>query len=180
MQWSVIIFIKRIIIWSSIFSAEQPALAQLLFLILKKEYMANKLTAKMEATINAPVSKVWRAFTDPAMIKQYMFGTDTVTDWKKGSIISYSGVWNGKEYHDKGTIVDIVPEQRLHTTFFSSMSGKEDKPENYANVIYEVRPGGGNSIVTITQDNIATEAELEHMKQNWGVVLEGMKKLLEK
>ncbi len=141
--------------------------------------MAN-LTATVSRTIHAPASKVWQALTDPAQIKEYLFGTDTVSDWKKGSSITYSGVWEGKSYQDKGTIINIVPEKLLHTTYFSSMSGKEDKPENYANVIYELKPVNGDTLITLKQDNIADDAQLKHMEQNWGMVLDGMKKLLEK
>jgi uncharacterized protein YndB with AHSA1/START domain len=114
------------------------------------------------------------------MIKEYLFGTNTVSDWKKGSSITYSGEWEGKQYEDKGEIIDIVPEKLLHTTYFSGMSGKEYKPENYANVIYEVTPQNGSTTVTISQDNIDDEKGVEHMKKNWGMVLDGMKKLLEK
>ena len=142
--------------------------------------MADTLVSRSSITINAPISKVWQALTDPAMIKEYLFGTNTITDWKKGSPISYEGEWEGKKYKDKGTIIDIVPQKLLHTTYWSSMSGKEDKPENYNNVIYELEPRNETTIVTISQDNIENEAQLEHMKQNWGTVLESMKKLLEK
>ena len=117
--------------------------------------MTNKLSATAGIEINAPVSKVWQAFTDPAMIKEYLFGTTAVSDWKKGSSVTYKGECQSKTYEDKGTIVDIIPSKLLHTTYWSSMSGKEDKPENYNNVIYEVKPDGDKSIVTIVQDGIA-------------------------
>lgn len=130
--------------------------------------------------INAPVAKVWSALTDPAQIKEYLFGTDTETDWKKGSPITYTGVWEGKPYKDKGVIVDIVPEKMLHTTYWSGMSGKEDKPENYANVIYRVEPRGEGTFVTISQDNIADAAQQQHMIENWGMVLGNMKQLQER
>ena len=142
--------------------------------------MANKLTAKITVTLNAPTSRVWHAITDPSEIKEYMFGTNTRSDWEKGSTITYSGEWQGKPYEDKGIIVEIVPEKLLHTTYFSYMSGKEDKPENYANVIYELRPEGDHTIFTLTQDNIDNEQQLEHMNQNWGMVLDGLKKLVER
>jgi uncharacterized protein YndB with AHSA1/START domain len=141
--------------------------------------MANKLTAKASININVPVSKVWKALTDPALIKEYLFGTNTTSDWTKGSSITYSGEWEGKSYVDKGLIIDIVPEKLLHTTYYSGMSGKEDKPENYANVIYKVSPDDGHSVITITQDNIDDEKQQQHMVENWGKVLESMKKLLE-
>jgi uncharacterized protein YndB with AHSA1/START domain len=139
----------------------------------------NKLSVLVKQEINAPLSKVWQALTDPAQIKQYLFGTNASSDWKKGSSITYSGEWNGKAYTDKGTIIEIIPDRLLHTTYFSGMSGKEDKPENYANVIYRVEPHGTGTIVSIEQDNIDNEEGQEHMKQNWGMVLDSMKKLLE-
>lgn len=141
--------------------------------------MAENLKVHSGVTIQAPVSLVWQALTDPALIKQYLFGTDTVSDWKKGSLITWSGEYEGKTYQDKGTIIDIVPEKLLHTTHYSPMTGKEDKPENYHHVVYEVSPENGNTKVTITQDNVTNEKELEHMQKNWNMILEGMKKFLE-
>ncbi|MBA3647099.1 MAG: SRPBCC domain-containing protein [Chitinophagales bacterium] len=142
--------------------------------------MVTNLIAKTSRTINASTNKVWQALTDPALIKQYLFGTDTTSDWKKGSSITYSGIWKDKPYTDKGRIVDIVPEKLLHTTYLSGMSGKEDKPENYANVIYEIESKNEGTFITISQDNIDNEDQLKHMQENWTMVLDGMKKLLEK
>ena len=141
--------------------------------------MGDKLQVHIRKEIHAPVSKVWQALTDPALIKQYLFNTNTVTDWKKGSDITWSGVHEGKSYQDKGTIVDIIPERKLHTTHYSPLSGKEDKQENYHNVIYELETGGEQTIITLTQDNVTNEKELEHVHGNWDMILEGMKKLLE-
>jgi uncharacterized protein YndB with AHSA1/START domain len=142
--------------------------------------MKNKFTAATTVAINAPVASVWQALTDPALIKQYLFGTDTHTDWKKGSSITYTGEWKGKQYEDKGVIIDIIPEKRLHTTYFSGMSGKEDKPENYNNVIYELKPAAnGVTEISITQDNIETEEQVAQSQQNWTTVLNNMKNLLE-
>jgi uncharacterized protein YndB with AHSA1/START domain len=142
--------------------------------------MADKLVAKSSIVINAAVSKVWKALIDPAQIREYLFGTNAISDWKKGSPLTYEGEWQGKKYKDKGTIIDIIPEKLLHTTYWSSIGGKEDKPENYNNVIYELQPRGESTMVTISQDNIADEAGLKHMEENWGIVLNNMKKLLEK
>ncbi len=49
--------------------------------------MKLNLLAKASITINAPVSKVWDALITPEAIKHYMFGSDTVSDWKEGSPI---------------------------------------------------------------------------------------------
>ena len=58
--------------------------------------MNNEFISEASTTINAPVSKVWDALTKPDLIKQYLFGTEVITDWKVGSPITYKGVWQGK------------------------------------------------------------------------------------
>lgn len=141
--------------------------------------MTNNLIAKVSVIINAPVSKVWEVLTDPAQAKQWLSGEKDSSDWKKGNPIAYTGVWEGRTEDDKGIIVGIVPEKLLHTAYFSFLSGQEDKPENYANVIYEVSPENGRTLMTITQDHIETEGDLQHMEQAWGTVLAGMKNRIE-
>ena len=137
------------------------------------------LTLKVSTIIATDTSKVWDALTNPAIIKQYMFGTDTTSDWKVGSRITYKGVWQGKEYEDGGTIIEIEPEKKLISTYWSSMSGTEDKPENYATVGYYLEPTENGTKLTITQDNIKTEEAKEHSTSNWNMVLDTMKKILE-
>ena len=136
----------------------------------------------IEKTIDlkAPVSRVWKALTDPEQIRQYLFGTNAKSDWKVGSPITYSGEWEGKQYEDKGTIIEIRPNEYLHTTYFSHMSGREDIPENYANVLYRIIPSGNDTILTIVQDNNADERSRDHSEGNWNMVLGNLKELVEK
>lgn len=141
--------------------------------------MAEKLTARIKKQINVPVEKVWAALTTPEQIKEYMFGTHTESTWEKGDSITYTGEWEGKQYKDGGTIADIIPNKLLHTTYFSSMSGLEDKPENYSNVIYELEDHNGITVLTVTQDNIDGEERKQHSEQNWDVILDSLKNLLE-
>jgi len=141
--------------------------------------MNNKFTAKATSTINAPTSKVWDALTKPDLIKQYLFGTEVNTDWQVGSPITYKGVWEGKPYEDKGEILKIEPEKLLVSTFWSSLEGLPDVPENYKTVHYELSPENGGTKLTITQDNNTTQEEADHSEQNWKTVLDGMNKLLE-
>jgi uncharacterized protein YndB with AHSA1/START domain len=131
-------------------------------------------------TINASAPRIWKALTDPAEIKQYMFGTNTETTWEKGSTITYSGEYKGKAYEDKGTVIDIVPNKLLHTTHYSPLSGKPDVPENYAHVTYELEEQGNQTIFKLTQDHIENEEERTHMEQNWTMVLDGLQNVVEK
>jgi uncharacterized protein YndB with AHSA1/START domain len=141
--------------------------------------MNNKFTATATTTIHAPVSKVWQALVNPEIIKQYLFNTDVLSDWKVGSPITYKGEWEGKAFEDKGKILEIEPEKTLKSTHWSPLSGVPDIPENYHTVTYTLSDQGGRTELTITQDNNATEEEKAHSEKNWQTVLQGMKELLE-
>ena len=141
--------------------------------------MKENLRVETEIAIDAPASAVWKAVTDPAEIKQYFFGTDVHTDWKVGSPIEYTGVYNGVAYHDKGIIKQNIPEKILQSTYWSSMSGKEDKPENYQDITYELMPRNGGTTLKVTQLNVRSQKEQEHSTANWKMVLEALKKFVE-
>ncbi|HUD19278.1 MAG TPA: SRPBCC family protein [Patescibacteria group bacterium] len=141
--------------------------------------MQNTFVATSSITIKAPVARVWDALTNPEMIAKYLFGTKTETDWKVGSPITYTGAWEGKTYQDKGMVLANVPEKLLKSTYWSSMSGKPDKPENYQIVTYTLVPNGSETTLTVTQEQITSEADRDHSEDNWNVVLTTMKKLLE-
>ena len=141
--------------------------------------MNDKFTAKSKITINAPASKVWEALTRPELIKQYMFGSDVISDWKVGSPIIYRGEWQGKPFEDKGKILQMEPGRSLVSTHWSPLSGVADSPENYHTVSYHLSEKDGQTEVTLTQDNNANEEEKVHSEQNWKQALDGLKKLVE-
>jgi uncharacterized protein YndB with AHSA1/START domain len=143
--------------------------------------MAKGFEAIATVTINAPRARVWDALTNPAKVKQYLHGTNLSTDWKVGSSISWKGEWKGKSYEDKGAVLEVEPEMLLKNTHWSPMGGSEDKPENYHTVTYELAEQGGKTILTLTQDNNATQEEADKMaRDNWGPVLAGLKETAER
>jgi uncharacterized protein YndB with AHSA1/START domain len=143
--------------------------------------MSENFTAKSEIVINAPPSKVWEALTDPTIVKQWLFGTDmSVSGWEVGGQVRYTGVWEGKTYEDKGEILEIEPSKKLVSTYFSGLSGKEDKPENYQKVSYELVPQVDATKLVITQEGNETEESAKHSEGNWNMVLESLKKIVEK
>ncbi len=141
--------------------------------------MTQTLTARAAITIRADAARVWSALTDPAQISKYLFGTETVTDWKVGSPIIFRGEWQGTRYEDKGEILRFVPGRALEYTYWSSMSGKKDRPENYSRVKFNLSRASGGTRLAVTQDNAGDEKSRDHSEQNWRSVLETMKKLIE-
>lgn len=142
--------------------------------------MKNSFTAKSTIEINAPASKVWEALVNPKLIKQYLFDTEVTTDWKVGSPITYKGLWEGKPFEDKGTILEIEPQALLVSTYWSAFSGLPDSPEYYQTVRYELDPmSSTRTVMTVTQDNIQSEQDVPRFEQNWNMTLAAIKKVVE-
>lgn len=142
--------------------------------------MKSDIKAHVKVRIDAPVTKVWGALTQPEIVKQYFFGTDMHTDWKEGGAIRFTGEHEGRQYEDKGTILTVVPNQLIRFTYWSSLSGIEDKPENYVNVTYELEGDGESTTLEVTQENIPDEKTKKHSEEQWKKVLNSLKDLLEK
>lgn len=135
--------------------------------------------ATAEIDISASPAQVWAALTDPEQIRKFMFDAQVRTDWQPGSPIVWQGVYEGKEYEDKGEILAIEPERLLKVSHFSPLSGQPDLPENYHTLTYELDDRDGSTHVSLSQDNNASEAEAEHSKGMWTMLLDGLKKTVE-
>jgi uncharacterized protein YndB with AHSA1/START domain len=138
------------------------------------------LSLSSSTTIDAPVDEVWRALTEPALIKEWFFGVDTETDWTPGSPIVHRGEWQGTPYEDKGEIVRIDPPKLLVHTHWSDVSGTPDSPEHYQEVSWALDRRNGGTQLTVTERNLPSEEAKAVSEQSWGTVLDNLKGLLER
>jgi uncharacterized protein YndB with AHSA1/START domain len=135
--------------------------------------------ATAEADINATPVRVWQALTDPEQIRRYMFGSQVETDWQPGHPIVWRGEYQGRRFEDRGRVLEVHPLRRLKVTHFSPLSGKPDLPANYHTVTYDLELRDGHTHVSLSQDNNADEAEVEHSTANWQQMLDGLKAMVE-
>ncbi|MGC4038798.1 MAG: SRPBCC domain-containing protein [Chitinophagaceae bacterium] len=142
--------------------------------------MEKNLTAKASVDIEATAEQVWEGLINPEMIKEYMMGADVKSDWEKGSKITWKGEIKGKKYEDKGKILEIEPQKKLKYSHFSPLSGAEDKPDNYHTVTINVSGQNRHTTVTLSQDKNKTEQSKEESQKNWEMMLNGLKKVVEK
>jgi len=142
--------------------------------------MAKGFVAKASISVNASVARVWESLVNPGVIKQYMFGTDVVSDWQEGGSIVWRGEWQGKKYEDKGVILHLKPMRLIQYSHFSPLSGLPDRPENYHSVTIVLSEKGDSTLISLSQDNNNTEEAKKHSEQNWALMLESLKELLEK
>jgi uncharacterized protein YndB with AHSA1/START domain len=148
--------------------------------------MSHPLIVKSTIRIHAQAEKVWKALTDPAETKKYMFGCEALSDWKEGSPLIWKGNFNGVELVAvKGAILKIQPGKSLVYTAIDPNSPIPDLPENYLTVSYDLEEEDGQILLTATQGDYSTVADGEKRYQHtvdgggWDPILAEVKKLVE-
>lgn len=77
----------------------------------------SKLSIEKSVEINAPISQVWRVFTDPVLTRQ--MGGEYVSDWEVGSLLRWKGL-DGKILTN-GTIMKLKAKKLLQHTLLNSV-----------------------------------------------------------
>ena len=146
------------------------------------------LIIENQIEINSAASEVWDALVNPEKTKVYMFGCETVSDWKPGSTLLWRGSHEGKEMiFVKGTIVEIQPGKHLKYTTIDPNSTIDDVAKNYLWVTYDLEESGGRTKLTVRQGDYSIVAEGERRYKEsynngdgWNPILVQIKKLVEK
>jgi len=141
--------------------------------------MDTSLEVEDSILIHASPTKIWKALTDPSLIKEYLFGTETITDWKVGSDLTFQGEWEGQSYKDKGHILECTPEKILSYDYWSGFSGMEDLPENYSTITYTLEEAGEDVRLRVSQKGFATKENQEHSEKGWSQVLAKIQEIAE-
>lgn len=142
--------------------------------------MVQERIIRKEVSLKAPVERVWNALVSPEIIKEYLYGTTVISDWREGSTIRFTGVWEGTPYEDKGTILLFREQEVFEYSYWSSFSGIEDVPANYAIVKFELQKTGVHTRLVLTQRNSPTPQMQEHSDKGWEEILQHLIKIVEK
>ncbi len=138
-------------------------------------------------SINANALQVWDALVNPSKTKIYMFGCETVSDWKPGSELLWKGSYEGKEMvFVKGNVVSIEPNKKLIYTVFDPNGTLADLPENYLTVTYDLKEENNQTVLTVSQGDYTKVGEGEkryaesyNEGEGWNPILEAIKKMVE-
>ncbi len=134
--------------------------------------MKHDLVVAKSVDIHASPSKVWEALTNPAIIKEYLYGTEAITDWKVGSEVIFQGEYQGQKYRDKGLVVENDLNRLLSYRYWTAFSGLEDKPENYSLTTYTLTPKSDDvTTLTWTQKGFANEEGYKHSESGMDAFL---------
>lgn len=110
--------------------------------------------------IEASPEKVWEILTAPDQTKKYMFGCETVSDWKVGSPLLWQAFYEGKDtVFVKGFVLEINPPVKLEYSVIDPLGTIPDLPENYLNVTYALEGAGEKTVLTVSQGDFSTVAD---------------------
>lgn len=129
--------------------------------------------------LNAPVEKVWNVLTKPELVKQWQYGSDLITDWKTGNEIRFRNEWEGQIFEQWGTILEVVPNQKIKYSLFFPRPELEDKPENYFIMSYVLSKENQKTKLEIIQEDNRPGAVQEEPQGEENPILQGLKAIIE-
>jgi uncharacterized protein YndB with AHSA1/START domain len=147
---------------------------------LKKAIEEDAMEKVYEIYIKTTPERLWEAITNPALRAKYSFGVAVHSEWTPGS-----------RYHARTTDVTVAPgmdisegenlevdpPRRLVQTFRALWSDAV-KTQGYSRVTWEIEPVGDSCCLTVTHDQLSSDANAE-LYGGWPMVLSGLKTLLE-
>ena len=142
--------------------------------------MNKKLISSSSISINASPNTIWKALIVPKIAKEYFFGAEIKTNWKKGSPIIFKGEYNGTTYEEKGILLNVEQNIQLKYSHWSHFDGLPDSPENYRIWTFDITEKNGRTYLTVSEDNIPTEKQRKRSDEFWSEVLLKIKRLAEK
>lgn len=128
-------------------------------------------TVVMRHTFKAPVAKLFRAWSDPAMAKRWSWGPEFDT-LSIELTCEPGGAWRqhihdrttGENWYFDGVFQEVVPNHRLvHTFHFTSDRGYDEPPSL---VTIEFTERGDSTDIVLTHTQLA-EAKVKETNAGW-------------
>jgi len=140
--------------------------------------MSDKLVVEKSVKLNADISKVWEALTNPEITNKYFFNCEAISDWQVGSPIIFKFTSDGKEVIPvKGVITSIEPNRFLEYTCVAPEF--ENDPSKHTTVTYKLSSEDNITNLTVTQGEFGDEDTYKHTHESWTTVLDSLKTILE-
>ena len=122
--------------------------------------------------VKAPVSQVWRVFTDPALTRQ--MGGEYISEWEVGSSFGWRGL-DGRML-TQGRIIKIEPEKLLQHSLLNSIGATNSV------ITYELDEEDGITVLHTREDftNPILEDEYTDASEGWDAALQVLKERVER
>ena len=139
-------------------------------------------TVVVRRTVDAPIARVFRAWSDPSMARRWSWGPefDTVSidlNCQTG------GIWRqhvhdrktGENWFFDGVFQEVVPNEKLVHTFHFTNDRGYDEPPSLVTVEFAAR--GNTTEIVLTHTQLA-ESKVKETNTGWEEIFDVMKDLL--
>lgn len=132
-------------------------------------------------TVNASPAKVWKALTNPELMKKWMLDDDIdiITNWEIGSPVVIKGTLHWVYFEDIGTVLKFETEKTLQYTHLSSLSKLADEKQNYVVYEFNLEPVSDKTLLSISLHNFPTESIYQHLTFYWNTTINVLKNFIE-
>lgn len=127
--------------------------------------------------------KVWQAFVDTDVMRQYWVGATcarvNVSDWKPGSKWEHQHADDASAIDVVGKVVESDPPRRLVLTWARPTDAEDET--KHSRVAIDIEPQGDGLVrLTVTHEDLARDPQmLAGISGGWPKVLSNLKTLLE-
>ncbi len=128
-----------------------------------------------EVEVRTTAEALWRALTDPAMTRQYWYGTLIRSTWAPGA--RWTSESPEGELYLEGTVLECDPPRRLVQTFHI-VDEEAPAAEPPSRVAWQIAQHDGACTLTLVHDEMG-EATAEYVTGGWEHILAGLQALLE-
>jgi uncharacterized protein YndB with AHSA1/START domain len=153
--------------------------------------MMNTKKLVIKRTFNAPIDKVWEAFTTPEILARW-WSPEGMTNYHASTDVRVGGEFRycfksseGKEYWGKGTYQTITrPVKLAYIDDFTDAEGNPVPPSFYgipgdeilsSLVTFSFTADGVRTHMTISMDSPYDDAMTESMKQGWNSMFDKLR-----
>ncbi len=127
--------------------------------------------------IRTTPEKLWSALTDAHQMKEYWFGMQIKTEWKKGA--EWQMVFPDGRVADTGEILEIERPKRIRLKWRNEFR-PELKAEGFSTCTMDLEPVGATVRLTITHTVERNESKfIQAVSGGWPKILSNLKSLLE-
>ncbi len=135
--------------------------------------------------VQASPASVWKALTEPELIRLYQYNWMAESEWKRGTPISWTErVGPEGIIRAKGTIMESLPGHRLRYTYYVVDSGLPDEAASYTTVDITLdQQKDGRTLVTLWHGDFAGLPQdvrrTREAGRSWVEALVGLKRVSE-
>ncbi len=131
--------------------------------------------------IETTPEKVWQALVDTALVKQWMHDEplDISGEYELRGHVTIAGSAAGHSFENHVRVQEFSPLRILSYSYWTSLSGLEDSPENRSRVRFHLESAQEGIQLNLSHDDIRTDDDFGHVRFYWKAALQEIKRVAE-